>query len=746
MKPHLTVLWTAIFLAFGLGTTLATEWGEQGTDFANDKLIVSLKPGNLILPPDTSEAALDKCDVGASLLQILLRNNVIYVKRVFTRAEPGDTIRLVDGGPVRVPDLSNVFTLLQHSGSLVINAVTELWGFEGTLYAEPCYFALPYTDPNDTYWSQQWNLKNPDPLQHLFGIGCPKIWECTAGKPSVRVAVVDEGIDYTHHDLGGPGHWNVKVAGGYDYAESDDDPLDVCGHGTRCAGVIGALTNNGQANGYIAGIAGGWQGNPFLNPTGVSLYAIKVGYDDCVSHWQADVIANAIRDAADPDVFACRVLNNSYGLFHPEDYQVQVVRDAVKWAYVCGASFVAAMGNAGHNNSLPGNESYPSDYDEHWVTAVGGYDMNGKWFNWGGHGSNWGANIDILAPWGAPTTARVSEGGYDPDFGGTSSSAAQASGLVALLRSYYTNLYNDDTDWMLKFSAWDPPSGWDPQHGNPDGNVWTWNDHYGHGLIRASTVAERMNKLTGQSPWKLLSGTASGNVTYTLEREHAQWDFRGSPLNGTYYDVDQYKVSVPVTYAQAFVSLPYVWGLGHGTAGWSPVGEHLQDQPPNANLQEGYCQVTANSPTITGCVLHTYVYYIWDELRWYPCQPEDVVLQYRLWGIPKGDITPRGPDEGKKTVAGFPERFTIEGNYPNPFNLSTVIKISCPQDGRVSLSIYDVLGREVHRIDDREVNAGRQELVWTAKDDSGNDLPSGLYFCRAQAGGQIAWRKLLLIR
>ena len=62
------------------------------------------------------------------------------------------------------------------------------------------------------------------------------------------IGIIDTGIDYTHPDLGGAKFPNAKVVGGYDFADDDDDPMDVQGHGTHVAGIA-------AADGKVQGVA-----------------------------------------------------------------------------------------------------------------------------------------------------------------------------------------------------------------------------------------------------------------------------------------------------------------------------------------------------------------------------------------------------------------------------------------------------------------------------------------------------------
>jgi photosystem II stability/assembly factor-like uncharacterized protein len=79
---------------------------------------------------------------------------------------------------------------------------------------------------------------------------------------------------------------------------------------------------------------------------------------------------------------------------------------------------------------------------------------------------------------------------------------------------------------------------------------------------------------------------------------------------------------------------------------------------------------------------------------------------------------------------GVVEGFRLEQNYPNPFNPSTQISYSLPDAGRVSLVIYDVLGREIAALADEFKQAGRYTVTWNSTQNSGIPVSSGVYFAR----------------
>jgi hypothetical protein len=116
--------------------------------------------------------------------------------------------------------------------------------------------------------------------------------------------------------------------------------------------------------------------------------------------------------------------------------------------------------------------------------------------------------------------------------------------------------------------------------------------------------------------------------------------------------------------------------------------------------------------------------------------PDDPAKVISLSGI--GVITGLEDDISQ---AGPPTRFSLHQNYPNPFNPVTAIRYEVPVTGRVSLKIYDILGREVTTLVDGVKTAGRYTVEWNAA-----NLPSGVYLYRMQAGSFTATRKVVLIK
>ena len=87
------------------------------------------------------------------------------------------------------------------------------------------------------------------------------------------------------------------------------------------------------------------------------------------------------------------------------------------------------------------------------------------------------------------------------------------------------------------------------------------------------------------------------------------------------------------------------------------------------------------------------------------------------------------------------DRFILDQNYPNPFNPSTTFSFNLPKTSYATLKVFDLLGKELAILVNRQLSAGKHEYHWNA-----TDLPSGIYFYRLQAGQYTETKKLILLR
>jgi subtilisin family serine protease len=253
-----------------------------------------------------------------------------------------------------------------------------------------------------------------------------KAWEVTEGSEEVRVAVIDTGVDYTHPDLASQiainlsekngqagvdddGNGYVDDIYGYNFSSKTADPMDGHGHGTHCAGVIGAARNGSGIVGVMSK---------------VKIIPIKF-LSDSGSGETIDAISAidyAIKRGA-------HVMSNSWG---GGDHE-QALMDAITSAKNAGITFVAAAGNEYSNNDE--TPAYPASYSVDNVISVGSFTSNGSKSSFSNHGIN---SVHVFAP-GSNIYSTVNRGGYQ-SMSGTSMATPHVAGIVGLMLSKEPNL------------------------------------------------------------------------------------------------------------------------------------------------------------------------------------------------------------------------------------------------------------------------------------------------------------------
>ncbi len=183
-----------------------------------------------------------------------------------------------------------------------------------------------------------------------------------------------------------------------------------------------------------------------------------------------------------------------------------------------------------------------------------------------------------------------------------------------------------------------------------------------------------------------------------------------------------------------------VWGFEDSTSGakfmavanLSPTDQTITNVPWLAagNWYDIWDQsvFTAGDTTLASFTVPTY------SAKCYSSVPDSILL------------------EVKEPPAGLPTSYALDQNYPNPFNPSTTIRFELPEEARVTLVVYDVLGREVARLADEVFPAGSYTRVWNGRNASGTPVGSGMYFCRmvvtggSAPGGNVFVRKMMVLK
>ena len=94
----------------------------------------------------------------------------------------------------------------------------------------------------------------------------------------------------------------------------------------------------------------------------------------------------------------------------------------------------------------------------------------------------------------------------------------------------------------------------------------------------------------------------------------------------------------------------------------------------------------------------------------------------------------------------LPEEFALGQNYPNPFNPSTQIRYALPEQSRVTITIYNMLGGKVRTLVNDFQDAGYRNVLWNATNDHGSPVSAGMYIYTIQAGNFYQAKKMILLK
>jgi subtilisin family serine protease len=294
----------------------------------------------------------------------------------------------------------------------------------GVVAVEPDMVRHTYRVPNDQSYAQQWS--------HTLS-NAPAAWDITTGDATVKVAIIDTGVDGTHPDLRPNLLSQVDVSSG----EAIDKPLgtnnDPCavGHGTFVAGVVGAVGDNSVG---VAGVA--WN---------VGLLDVAAGDPIRCGTFSDNAVVAGIEYATSQ---GADVINLSLG--GPGDTCPTAYQAAISAARAAGTVVVAAAGN--EELQFPGLTSIPASCNG--VISVGAVGDTGAHSAY----SNANRQVDLAAPGGDSTTGHgkitsTTFGGGVVAEEGTSFASPYVAGTIALLRSVNKGLSPDAVESVLESTA-----------------------------------------------------------------------------------------------------------------------------------------------------------------------------------------------------------------------------------------------------------------------------------------------------
>lgn len=414
MKNSAVLLVASTSFAFSHGSIDYKRYLEKrnfnlGQEDSPQELIVSFNSisnkGNFD-PVKVITEILDRAKVSSIAASVDIRNHI-----------PGTALYTVGfSGAKSVNELSNLASTLQGSEDIRFVEANQRVSLSNVIEAHKSVLEVP-VDEDTTY-----NLE-------LIHTG--KAWEVERGSSEILVSVIDTGVDWRHEDIKDSLSLNKGESGidengqpkssngidddkngyiddllGWDFHNNDNDPMDDNGHGTHCAGVIGASHNEKGVDGI----------NQSISMLPLKFLDERGGGD--LDNAVAAIYYSISRGAA--------ISSNSWG---GGDFSVATF-EALQLARKKGILFVFAAGNNRRNNDKI--EAYPSNYEIDNIIAVAASDHSDQLADFSNYGKKF---VDLTAP-GVDIWSSVLDQGYAA-YSGTSMAAPHVSGVAALLMSHY---------------------------------------------------------------------------------------------------------------------------------------------------------------------------------------------------------------------------------------------------------------------------------------------------------------------
>ncbi len=680
------------------------------------------------------------------------------VIKIFHRLSTSHTSSLTRlGDTIPMPEFWSTFLLYFPPGEDMETLTAELGEItDYIVYAHPNHIYQKHIIPNDNFFNtndQQSLFDFPGAVFPDVHINVEPAWDWETGQDYTKVGVFDDEIFWGHDDFGDGTFAGSQIKGGWDFVDNisiKNVTNPAFSHGTACAGIIGALRDNGDG---IAGIAGGGmdaQGND--NP-GVQLFSLAVS--DNGNYLDDVAIAPAIQEGAmfnpaqNPPGYGLHVMNASWGGY----FDSPTLENALEFTFNNQVLFVASKGNDG--TDAP---QIPSDINDIWVLSVGASGTNGEykdagalngdgWITVGSTCTNWTSNfgneVDVVAPGVTDLVTTLINpaapfiftgactGGVDihpapfgvnldyQNFSGTSAAAPHVAGIGALMHSLHhvnkgqwNNLAPEDYEFLLQRYADDIgapnfPIGYDQ-----------WN---GWGRINAAEVLERL-----EAPfWRVFhSGDpVTTNQTTAINQELQLPVGIGNLAAGIYYGE---RVQVTSTYLDIFSPTTQIvdsWERLSSTIGvsaanpilgttWADFDFVIQDNVASVTTTTHTWHITSNA---SGQNLDV----------WIPAPPTELRTAYSL----------HLHDPNAVGIEDLADDASIR-IFPNPSMGNFSVEYELNDTKEATFYLFDLTGKVI--TSKQLPTNGYQLLEFDL-----TDYPNGLYLCQIVTEKEIYPAKLV---
>lgn len=399
---------------------------------------------------------------------------------------------------------------------------------------------------------------------------------------------------------------------------------------------------------------------------------------------------------------------------------------------VGGTTLITTGPGGSYNSESVWNTNTYSSSRQAFEGSAGGVSLNYSIPSWQ-QGINMSNNQGSTTMRNVPDVALIADGIYErvdnqdiDDQGGTSCAAPLWAGFMALAnqqgaslghnpagfinpltylvnkKGYYTSYFHDLTtgngnnEWPGSGTKFSPTSGYDLCTG--------WGTPIGQALI--NVFAHNSPAVTIYGPTQLNQNQA-GTFTATASS--------GAP--------------------------PYIyqwWKEENGVPGAGPASQKVSpDRPPTNN----WYMIGSNSPTeLTSDITNFSIKCVVTDPT--TQNGSDSVTSNIISVIVNGSgMAENTQSQSEAVVRDIPEENSLSQNYPNPFNPSTQIRFALTEPVHVKLIVYDMLGREVAKLADENMEAGYHSVTWNA-----TNVSSGIYFYQLSASGFVQVRRMIVMK
>ncbi len=658
--------------------------------------------------------------INASLERYCSECNIKAIK-IFESFKSTDTTDISRTGEiVPIPPFWSMLLLQLPPSVSISQAATAFKSLPNVVsYSHPNYFVTQVASPpNDSlYATDQPNL-HPTFAYPSAHINVEDAWNVVAGCGSehIKCGLFDTGVEWQHKDFGFTGSptsgkvqgWDFSWYNSYNMNLRNTTTPDMSNHGTRTAGIIGAIRNNTSG---IAGIAGGDGSN---GNSGVPIYSLKVF--QTTAHLLIKSQVEAVKSGtALPYNYGIDFATCNYLVAYDAGYTVDTVAsliEAIHYMNRMQVPCVAARGN------WQNYTYFPACFDTSWVISVGGTGNNGQYQS----PFSWGQGIDVAAPSHTSIVKSTNTALSYEEYNGTSAATPHVAGVVGLMLSYmndtvpnYNNMAPEDCDYIIQRSATDVgPAGYDSLTG--------------YGRLNAGRALRMIEKpvrilyhygTNYRFPYIISKSVYSNFDTIKLTETYRN-NLNQTVYNKGKYIVKTYQIDANVTHAYTYPtdSLMHIWPRHSASYVFD-----LPDNQKRMNMHERVKIVSYNS---TSADLRGYIYEVKDStgtpIGWWPC---DTSFNALYVGFNKPKTLMEYSLLTKNKAVGISEHSKKHYNvnvFPNPTSGKQSLVFESEKESACTVELYDLMGRFIRVVYNGRANIGKTTIT---HDLSG--LPNSMY-------------------